>query len=62
MYGNISTFRDEELENQRKLITANAYEMIYVREFEQFLESSKLIAVFHSNQLRYYQHRRVKIC
>ena len=46
--------RDEEIEDAKTWTEANDFELLYAKEFRQYLEKSRIIGLFHCNELKHY--------
>ena len=53
--------RQQELAEEEAESKPNAFEMLYVDEFRSYLEKSRLIAIFHTNQILHHPERRVSL-
>ena len=42
------------MENGKTWTEANDFELLYAKEFRQYLEKSRIIGLFHCNELKHY--------
>lgn len=48
--------RETELQEKQERSKANAFEMLFVQELNEFMRNSKMIGIFHANIITHYPH------